>query len=419
MGLRNKENENMADISLHRTFWPVGHGAFYTELFFNRENSRTFCAVYDCGGKDTKIIKENVDCLLHECPKVDLLFISHLHEDHINGLQHLLSEAKHIGRVVLPYLEETTLVESYVYNALSDATKRIDTDKFEMAFIYNIATRTNLPENITFVDVDYGEHPEHIDVERLGRRIASGTPIRVPNLSSSADYCDWIYIPVNAKFDIEKNEKLISKLEKKLSITIKEKEHIKWEVLREALKKATSKDISELKDIYKKVFNGNPNACSMPVYSGPRLLERCHYHYRCCSYCDSYGEKWYMRYKHAHSTYRRRDENNYFFPQRMLGCLYMGDFETQEKGKLEDLKKILGEYFFQVGMQQVPHHFALDNHHVELYTENRVCAFGNVDNHGDVSFTQSVYKDIHSQVPIFVITEDKQTKFSCHFDYND
>ena len=46
----------MTDIRLDRTFWPVGHGAFYTERFFNHVDNNVFTAIYDCGGKDQAVL---------------------------------------------------------------------------------------------------------------------------------------------------------------------------------------------------------------------------------------------------------------------------------------------------------------------------------------------------------------------------
>ena len=39
----------MTDIRLDRTFWPVGHGAFYTERFYDHVDRCLFTAIYDCG----------------------------------------------------------------------------------------------------------------------------------------------------------------------------------------------------------------------------------------------------------------------------------------------------------------------------------------------------------------------------------
>jgi len=81
-------------------FHSVGQGLFYTgQLKFNNEQQFNF--VYDCGGK--KIIKELKSYRRDmESEVIDMLVISHFHEDHINGLYSLLKDFN-VKRVFIPY----------------------------------------------------------------------------------------------------------------------------------------------------------------------------------------------------------------------------------------------------------------------------------------------------------------------------
>jgi len=79
-------------IKLVREFNNVGQGAFYTEKFYDDSNKLIYTMVYDCGSYGNralieKSIKENL-----KDKNIDLLCISHFHEDHINGLEYLLKE---------------------------------------------------------------------------------------------------------------------------------------------------------------------------------------------------------------------------------------------------------------------------------------------------------------------------------------
>ena len=74
-------------MKLVRTFHPVGHGAFCTERFYDARNNNIANIVYDCG------TKTNIGNLLTHINKeftpadtINAVFISHFHEDHINGL---------------------------------------------------------------------------------------------------------------------------------------------------------------------------------------------------------------------------------------------------------------------------------------------------------------------------------------------
>lgn len=66
----------MTDIRLDRTFWPVGHGAFYTEVL---QGDSRFVAVYDCGGKSRPIVEKSINYFVNSLdggipkPMIDFL----------------------------------------------------------------------------------------------------------------------------------------------------------------------------------------------------------------------------------------------------------------------------------------------------------------------------------------------------------
>ena len=76
-----------------------------------RGNSRTekldsaFRFVYDCGSsRNIKKLEKEINSAFKKDECIDLLFISHFDNDHVNGLKHLLNRC-HVETVVLPYLE--------------------------------------------------------------------------------------------------------------------------------------------------------------------------------------------------------------------------------------------------------------------------------------------------------------------------
>ncbi len=410
----------MPEIRLDRTFWPVGHGAFYTEHFRDSLNNRIFTAVYDCGGKDENVVLQNINNMLRVAgKKIDVLFISHLHRDHINGFDYLKSRTS-IKHIILPYLTKSAIAEAYIYNAINGIKNgHCDTESPLQQFVFNLGNNENTDDNITFVQS--GEETRFIedirelpDIDHLGKYIESGLPIKVLGDIHNGHEPYWIYIPINVKFDEEKCKKLIDKICKTMHFShIKNGDDINWQELQDALRSAGKKDITAVKRAYKEIFEGNHNAYSMPVYSGPS----CKLHPRfwdIWSYRDSYAQQW-MKDRCPKSIHFNNGDNRFDFSE-MLPCLYMGDFEAKDETKLLELQRILGGYYDIVGMQQIPHHFSLNNHSIELY-KNRICAFGNVDNHGDISFTQSVCHEIGRYAPTLVITEEKETKFRCHFEF--
>lgn len=62
--------------------------------------------VYDCGSNQTDVLAAEIDRLP---PHIDLLFLSHLDDDHVSGIDRLLSQ-RTIDEIVLPYLNDATRV---------------------------------------------------------------------------------------------------------------------------------------------------------------------------------------------------------------------------------------------------------------------------------------------------------------------
>lgn len=82
-----------------RTFHPVGQGAFYTEQFNNG-----FTIVYDCGSEtNISFVEKEIRNTFQQGDSIDAVFISHLHNDHINGLEFLLNYCN-VSKIFLPLI---------------------------------------------------------------------------------------------------------------------------------------------------------------------------------------------------------------------------------------------------------------------------------------------------------------------------
>lgn len=85
----------MGECVFKRVLHPVGQGAFFTEHFFDSAGNAFFNVVYDCGEKSsTNHVDREIDNTLNLGGKpevIDVMFISHLDEDHINGIGHLVN----------------------------------------------------------------------------------------------------------------------------------------------------------------------------------------------------------------------------------------------------------------------------------------------------------------------------------------
>lgn len=79
---------------------PVGQGGF--TVGWVETDLGPLRWAYDCGSMDTQPLDDEIRLFCAD-GTVDLLFISHLHADHISGIDRLLSEGQAV-EVVLPYL---------------------------------------------------------------------------------------------------------------------------------------------------------------------------------------------------------------------------------------------------------------------------------------------------------------------------
>jgi len=99
---------------VERIQYAVGQGGFHGAAIGT--GSRTefpkepfFTYIYDCGSEQRSPLKTAIDRFSAHHGKVDALFISHLDNDHVNGLDQLLATTD-VDTVYLPYVNDLCLV---------------------------------------------------------------------------------------------------------------------------------------------------------------------------------------------------------------------------------------------------------------------------------------------------------------------
>ncbi len=96
-------------LEVLRSQYPVGQGCFHAgcvKLHDGRSNETPeFNYVYDCGATRQNVVKEAIDFYRIGHRHVDALFVSHLHEDHVGGIDRLLG-AVSVGAVYIPYSDD-------------------------------------------------------------------------------------------------------------------------------------------------------------------------------------------------------------------------------------------------------------------------------------------------------------------------
>ncbi len=347
-----------------RAFHSIGQGAFYTEKFDG------LTIVYDCGGSRKEIIVHEIQNTFEEGQTIDKLFISHFHNDHINGLKFLLSYCN-VQTVYLPLLHEKSEIQFLIENIafgendpfISDLITNPDNAIHELnreTRVVRVKPRDSDPKG--------GENSDSL--------ISSGTEIPLDN--STGD-CKWVFIPYNFQYDVL-NTQLCTELEDS-GIDIS---NIVYEL-------TTNQD--RIIGIYKSVLHGNFNSNSLVLYSGPKEDNE----------CDIY-------IKDVYSDCCIPSSWHYMFMNP--GCLYLGDYNVSDQNIMDDLKSEYNSYWGFVGTIQMPHHGSLHNFHPDLVS---CCTYSVVSagrsnryNHPHASTVKEIV--MQRSIPI-VVTEEANTAF--------
>jgi hypothetical protein len=204
-------------MKLIRTFHPVGHGAFYTERFYDDHERNVANVVFDCGcyerakkGQQRRDFEKEIGAVVdNEFPiqddkiSVDALFISHFHEDHINGISKLLQNC-HVKRIFMPKLTDGVFLDIFLY--------MIVVHRRTPSIALNTIVRfVNLINDLKIeVDIDDEEITEDGDFHNVDiSEVRVGSLILKPTIISINDI--WKYIPFSTR---EKKSVLINELVK-------------------------------------------------------------------------------------------------------------------------------------------------------------------------------------------------------------
>ena len=208
-------------MNVTRTLHPIGQGAFYTEKF--EYDGQQCNVVFDCGGTEKFIEKEvkgycdSLPCDNESLkPTIDAVFISHFHEDHVNGLETLLNKAE-VKCIFLPLLNDDEVyalslsfvekLDEPLYSGLVDSAvngKPLVVNGIPVVRIekYKNGENPNEPPYLL-----HTEQNEHSDSQN---KIHSGTSIK-PNNSTP-----WIFKTFNFGNTKGKREKQLEEALKRL-----------------------------------------------------------------------------------------------------------------------------------------------------------------------------------------------------------
>lgn len=343
-----------------RTFFPVGNGIFCLERF---ENSHA--VVYDCGSTSSERVKRHVNKLAdrNDIDVIDYVFISHLHEDHVNGLPMLL-EKFDVRRIIMPLMSEEDRYLLWLGRQLRKPRPNVipdfDSGDFVDRLILDPARAMRRYSEGT--EVGFVAPPaEHASRNMAPTENAEAHPFRVDGMPQTqeaqqsrviegeillkADVSGecWRYAPFTIRY-AEKADKLKQGLAK-LGIE-------SYTDVVDHVRKYGHKDI---KDVYRKVTGGQFNLYSMAVYSHSLRTDLRQRAELCAA-----GTSWY----------RNRIVNRIL----KAPCLYLGDYEAKKDENWNSLDghlraKANWSSLDGLGCLQIPHHGSHHNFRDEFVSE--------------------------------------------------
>lgn len=364
-----------------RTFHPVGQGTFYTERHIDDENNKEFTIVYDCGSTTFKTRFERfIKSTFSKGQVIDILFISHFHADHINGIQ-FLKDHCNIKKVILPLLSEETDVLLKIANYFESNSTFDDLIDSPQDFFGNVVSITKIRQVEPNSEINLTE-PIVVTEVNLPSELPSGTALQLIKNST------WCFIPFNYQHDSCKQQFEIALRSEGVT-----------------LKDLTSIDeIEKNKKIIKKAYqsvDGDLNSNSMILYSGKCKPSK--------DFTDCFnGLHYYRRYYQPLKDFRG-----------LSACLYMGDVDLNEPQIVSDIQRKLILLKQCIGTIQIPHHGSTHNFNKSIMNSKELCAifsFGKNNAYGHPS--DKVIDEVvaNDSFPHFV-TEDKISVVVQHIAY--
>lgn len=375
---------------MRRIFHPVGQGAFFSEHFDDVDKS--FTIVYDCGSLtlDPLSMRSKVNSSFRKDQVIDVLFISHFHADHINGIDFLKNQCR-IKNVVIPYLNEEakilTRIENYASTGAVDSRLIDDPQGFfgdNTRVIQVNEANTEDGFNADRPNESFPlDEPEGGERNRRATNTAPGeiTPVESGTHLTSRKVPTWMFVPYN--FKMKERVEVFKKALDGFGIRPEDMQTI------EAIKRNETEVIAAYT-----VVNRDLNQNTMFLYSGPNdpkdqstffpMLPDHEFHFW-------WGPK--------HGRISR-------------GCLYMGDADLKERGLVNYLEKSLTGYAPVIGSCVIPHHGAIKNYRAEIWrflTHTHCCIlnYGTDNTYGHPS--DAVIADVVTETR-FVLRVTEETK---------
>ncbi len=323
-------------MEMTRTIHPIGQGAFYTECFEDGDN--TYNVVYDCGSETTfsgrgKLIDSEITQTFKKGEVINALFISHFHNDHINGIEKLLKHCK-VEYIFLPIIDNISKLLLITSNDNKDI---VDFILSPSDYIKRISDNTTIISvNADNLDNEnYQEGLFDLSQEQSIRRetIPSGTRIVFSSYNTK-----WEYIPFNFN-----NQQLIMDIEKAYRDN--------GRIIPDANKiDKTELDFANI--IFNQILNlgSKRNSHSMILYSGA-----------------SNPQDWDCGVMYNNFCIHKYCIHRCYYCKMTTGCFYFGDFDLNIQSALKNISIKYNTVKDNISIMQVPHHGSIHNFNINIF----------------------------------------------------
>ena len=389
---------------IEMTQHPVGQGGFFCGAIYH--DRKTFRWIYDCGSNNKKELSRQIKKLPKK--KIDALFLSHMHRDHVNGFDELIKRVE-IDRVILPYLDEydklSILADYESRDALTDDVIQMVSNPGEW-FVEKGARRVTLVLNEKNEDDDLGTgdiiEPERSEEDLLLdwrpplRELTSTDSGNEISIASSKSISAIVIPKINIRWMLLTHVELADNNKKSNFMTEIQKVKNKYRATSPLDILKQKGGISDIRNCYDKIWKGH-NLISMCLYIGPEKYEYGNKKMKVIGNVN-FGNKFCIRCNKKISTGQRIYCFECFsYPYTLVrssscgGWMLTGDQDFSVARRRINFEKKYRKYLKYVNVLMVPHHGSKHNispNFLKPYKNLDVCyvAAGSGNNYGHPHF---------------------------------
>lgn len=419
-------------VFVSRRQYAVGQGGFHATVIGANPSGQApsdFCYAYDCGtASKRRFVNDAIDRVavlstampFEPSGPLDALFVSHFDQDHVNGIDRLLSRIP-VQTVYLPYLDDLHTVLELIEAALNE---RLSHSLIEMTLdaagyfgrrgverVILVSPRgpddegpvePTAPDGFPGegkVDVEFKPPPEPIDTRgdpaKGYAQLLRLEPMSVGRVTIGGQFVDWVLVPHVTRVADQSVASLRSDIAKMMSINVGDRITPQQfvDVLRDPAK------WKELRNTYKRHVGAGVqphNRISMSLYSGPTGRR---------------GQDWELRRSCTPAWFLvssgGRSEN-------AVGWLGTGDAFLRQQELWDDFHSFYHSVLPHVGTLSLPHHGAKANFADGLLNlDGLSLAVANSRHNSRHHPARSVCSSYHAKgIPLHRVTQQIETELT-------